>query len=435
MRISTSLIYSLGVATLQQRQQDQVKLQQQIASNQRVVTPSDDPIASATALDVKQAQAVNGQYRTNGDSAKSALSLEEGALSDLTNLLQDVKTLAVNAGNATLNNADRAAIATELQGRYQELLGIANRDDGNGQYLFSGYQGATQPFAETAPGSVTYAGDAGQRVVRIGSSRTIPINDAGDAVFCAIRNGNGTFATAAGAGNGGSGVISTGTVNDPSRWNAAANARDFTIRFDVAAATPPVTTYDIVDNVNNVSLLTGAAPAAGPYLRTYTAGNAISLKTQAPPDTNPAPFDYGASLAVEGAPAGGDTFTVKASANQDVFATIQGLITTLRNGINATPASAASYRNSLNSAMSGVDNTLDNVLTVRAGVGTRLREVDTAQSSSADLSLQYSKTLSGLMDLDYTKAISDLNLQQIYLQAAQQSFLKVTSLNLFSLLS
>ena len=134
-------------------------------------------------------------------------------------------------------------------------------------------------------------------------------------------------------------------------------------------------------------------------------------------------------------PASGDTFTVKASTNQDIFATVHGLITTLRNGANAVPASVASYQNSLNSALSGLDNALDKVLTVRAGVGTRLKEIDTAQSSSEDLALQYSKSLSGLQDLDYAKAISDLNLQNVYLQAAQQSFLKVTSLNLFSLLS
>ena len=435
MRISTSLVYDLGVATLQQRQQAGVKLQQQIASNQRVVTPADDPIAAASALDVRQSQAVNDQYRSNAERAKSALGLEENALRDLTSLLQDVKTLAVYAGNPTLGNTERAGIATELAGRYQELLGIANRGDGNGQYLFSGYQGATQPFAEAGPGNVAYAGDAGQRFAQIAPARTLAINDSGDTVFQAIRNGNGTFATAPGGANGGSGVISAGTVTDPSKWNAAGNARDFTIRFYVDAATPPVTTYDIVDNVNNVSLLTGAAPAPGPYLRTYAAGSAISLSTQAPPDTNPTPFAYGASLAVENAPADGDTFTVKASVNRDVFATLQGLITTLRSGTNAAPASVARYQNSLNSALSDLDNALDQVLTVRAGVGTRLKEVDTAQASSEDLSLQYANTLSGLTDLDYAKAISDLSLQQAYLQAAQQSFIKVTSLNLFSLLS
>ena len=434
MRISTTLMYDLGVATLQQRQQSQVKLQQQISSNQRVVTPSDDPIASASALDVKQSQALNDQFRANAERAKSALGFAEGALADLTTLLQDVKTLAVYAGNATLTNAERASMAADLKGRYQELLGIANRDDGNGQYLFSGFQGATQPFAEAAPGTVTYAGDGGQRLAQIGPSRAVPINDGGDSVFRAIRNGNGTFVTAQGAANSGNGVVSAGVVTDPAKWRTAANARDFTIKFYASAVTPGVITYDIVDNVNNVSLLTGAAPAAGPYLRTYVPGGTITLATQAPPDTNGTPFDFGAALAVENTPASGDTFTVKASANQDIFATLQGLITALGTGTDATAASVANYQNSLNSAMSALDNSLDNVLTVRAGVGTRLREIDAAQASSEDLSLQYSKTLSSLTDLDYAKAISDLNLEQVYLQAAQQSFIRITSLNLFSLL-
>ncbi len=431
MRISTNMIYELGVASMQQRQQDLVRLQQQIASGRRMLTPSDDPVAATTVLDIKQSQALNDQYQVNGDSAKAQLSLEETALAGATTLLQDVRTLAVYAGNATLSNADRASLAGEIESHYQELLGIANSTDANGQYMFSGYQGATRPFAQAGPGNVTYAGDSGQRKTQISASRAIAINDSGDALFRAIKNGNGTFATAPGSTNAGGGVIDAGTVTDPTQWNTAANARDFTLRFDVTAG---VTTFDIVDNVNNVSLLTGAAPAAGPHLRTYAAGNTISLQTQSPPDTNPAPFAFGATVAVTGAPASGDTFTVKSSTNQDLFSTLQGLVDALRTGMNGTAASTAVYQHALNSSLLNLDNSLDNVLSVRAGVGARLREVDTAQSAGADVNLQYTTALSGLQDLDYAKSISDLNLQQVYLQAAQQSFLKVTSLNLFSLL-
>ncbi len=434
MRISTSMIYDTGVASMQQSRNNEIKLQQQLSSGQRVLTPSDDPIAASTALDVKQSQAINTQLKTNGDSAKSQLGLEDSALSDVNTLLLNVKTLAVYAGDATLNNSDRASIATELSSSYQELLGIANRSNGNGQFLFSGFQGATQPFSATSPGNVAYAGDTGQRMTQIGSTRTIPVGDSGNAIFRAIKNGNGTFATAGGAGNTGGGTIDSGVVADPSKWNVAGNSKDFTIKFFTNAATPPVTTYDIVDNVNNVSLLTGAAPAAGPYLRTYTPGGTISLATQAPPDTNPAPFDYGATVTVSAAPASGDTFTVKASTNKDIFSTLQGLISALQTGTSGTPQTTAAYQNALNAAMSGLDNAYNNVLKVRSDVGARLKEVDAAQSTSDDLSLQYSTTLSGLTDLDYNKAASDLSLQQTYLQAAQQSFLKVTSLNLFDML-
>ena len=197
---------------------------------------------------------------------------------------------------------------------------------------------------------------------------------------------------------------------------------------------PSAYSYDVIDNVNNVSLLTGAAPGGPPYLRAFVAGSTISLATQNPPDTNATPFDFGATVAVAGAPAAGDTFTVKASVNQDIFATINGLITAMRTGTSGTPASNAAYQNALNAAMTATDNALNKVLTVRADVGSRLKEIDAAQGTSEDLSVQYSKTLSGLQDLDYAKAISELNQQQMLLEAAQQSFIKITSLNLFSLL-
>jgi flagellar hook-associated protein 3 FlgL len=431
VRISTNMLYNSGIAGIQQRQQQQMHLHQQISSGSRLMSPADDPVAAAAALDVRQSQSINAQFHTNGTSARSQLGLEESALADFTALLQDVKTLAVNAGNAALSNAERANLAAEIEGRYTELLGIANRDDGNGNYLFSGYQGATLPFVEISPGNVSYTGDAGQRLLQIGASRNIASNDSGESVFRAIRNGNGTFVAAPVAGNSGSGVINAGVVTDPSKWNVAGNARDFTIRFDVTGG---VTTYDIVDNVNNVSLLTGVAPAAGPYLRTFVPGGAISLATQAPPDTTGTPFDYGAAVSVSGAPAGGDRFTVAASSDQDIFTTLHALVTTLRNGSNAVPASTAAYQAGINAALSNIDNTLDNVLTVRASVGARLKEVDNAQGSSEDLSLQYQQTLSALEDLDYAKAISDLSQQQVILEAAQQSFLRITKLNLFDLM-
>ncbi len=431
MRISTGMIYELGVSSMQKRQQDQVQLQQQLSTGMRINTPADDPIAASSVLNIKQSQTINQQYKVNAEAAKAPLSLEEGALSDATTILQNVRALAVNAGNGSLTNADRANIATELEGNYQELLGIANRGDGNGQFLFSGYKGTTQPFSETSPGVVAYNGDAGQRLAQIGPARMIPVNDSGADVFRNIRTGNGSFNSTVSATNSGSGVLSAATLTDPTQWNSAANAKDFSIKFNVSGG---VTTYDIVDNVNNISMLTGLAPGVGPYLRTYTAGTAIPLSTQSPPDTNATPFDFGASVAISGAPASGDSFSVKASTNQDMFTTLNDLITSLRSGSTATPAAAAQLQNKLTSSLNELDNSLNNVLNVRASVGARLNEIDSAQVTADTLDSQYAQTVSGLQDLDYTKAVSDLGQQQVYLQAAQQSFLKITRLNLFEML-
>ena len=330
IRVSTNTIFDQGVFNLQRGQSTLAELQDQISTSRRVRTPADDPVAAARSLEVEQSQAISEQYIRNGDSAQTALGLSENALISVTTLIQDVRTLAVNAGDGALSEKELKSLAVELRARYQDLLGLANSTDGNGQYLFSGYQGATRPFAETAPGLVSYAGDQGARLVQVSASRQIPVSDAGSDVFQAIRNGNGTFVTAAATANTGTGIVSPGTVVNQTAWDAAGNPRDFTVVFDVDSSTvPPTTTYDLIDNLSGLSLTTGAAPGAGPYLRTYTDGAGINLSRQAPPDTNPASFDFGAQLTIEGQPADGDSFTVQASTNQDLFKTIHDLITTL----------------------------------------------------------------------------------------------------------
>ena len=436
MRIATGTLYELGITGILQRQQEVLKTQQQVSSGRRILTPSDDPIGSAAVLGVSQSKAVNEQYQRNIDIAGTVLASEDQALSEATRVLQDIKVLAVNAGNSALNDQDRQALAVEARGLYQEMLGIANRADGDGNYLFAGYQSATPPFSEAAPGSVNYVGDQGQREVRISGSRAVAITDAGSAIFQNVRSGNGTFAAATGIGaNTGSGVVDAGRVTDPAKWNAPANSRDFTVAFHVDnSVTPPLTTYDIVDNVNGVSLLTGAAPAAGPHPRTYAPGAALSLKTRAPPDTNATPFDFGAELSVDGAPANGDTFTVKPSTRLDVFSVMNNLINDMASGSGVSAASHAGYRNQLNSAMLGLDHALDTVLTTRAGVGARMKEADNARGVAETLTLQYAQRISGLEDLDYAQALSDLTRQHFQLEAAQKSFKEVSTNSLFNYL-
>lgn len=421
MRISTNTIYELGAGSIQQQTGDLLKIQQQVASGRRILTPADDPVAAARALGISQSQSLNHQYGVNLEAAKSSLGLEEGILASVTTLIQDAKTAAINAGNPVLNNSDRASLATELRGRYQELLGLANSTDSNGQYLFSGYQGATPPFAETSPGSVAYSGDQGQRLIQVGAARQIAVSDSGFDVFQRIKSGNGTFVTAAASGNSGSATISQGTVVDATKWNAS--GKNFTIQFDPAGSGQ----YDILDGAGN-SAFTGAAPT---YPRTFASGSTISLKRTAG-DPGALSFDAGADVSIQGTPASGDTFTVQASGNQSLFNTLNNLIIALETPISG--GGSATLTSSLNAAMSNLDNSLDNVLTVRASIGARLSEIDSAKSTSEDLALQYQQTLSQLQDLDYAKAISELNQQQVNLEAAQKSFLKIQGLSLFSLI-
>lgn len=194
MRVSTNLIFQTGVARLGDLQAAMDKTMRQVGSGTRVLTPADDAVAAARALDVSQAQSVNQQYGVNRQNAKTSLNQVEGALQGVTSLLQNVKTTIVAAGGGSLSDSDRASIATELQGRFDELLGLANSTDGAGNYLFSGYQTTTVPFSKTTAGA-QYQGDTGRQQLQVDAARTMEISASGQEIFQGGASGPDLFKT------------------------------------------------------------------------------------------------------------------------------------------------------------------------------------------------------------------------------------------------
>lgn len=182
MRISTQTLFDSGAARIGDLQSSLYKTQQQLATGRRILTPSDDPIAAARALEVTQSQSLNTQYGTNRGYAKDSLAMVDSTLSSVTELIQNVKTTAISAGNGTLGDGERASIATALQSSLGQLVGLANTRDAQGNYLFSGFQTTTPAFAQTATG-VQYQGDQGQRLIQVDSSRQMAVSSQGQAVF------------------------------------------------------------------------------------------------------------------------------------------------------------------------------------------------------------------------------------------------------------
>ena len=114
----------------------------------------------------------------------------------------------------------------------------------------------------------------------------------------------------------------------------------------------------------------------------------------------------------------------------DLFRTMEAAIRVLE-----TPAEndtqKAALRNTLNTSMRELDNSLDNVLTVRASAGARLNELDVIDAVGNNRMLNYEQTLSDLVDLDYADAISEYSLRQVGLQAAQKAFVDIKGMSLF----
>jgi len=91
-------------------------------------------------------------------------------------------------------------------------------------------------------------------------------------------------------------------------------------------------------------------------------------------------------------------------------------------------------RVSFETAFEALDVSMITVSDARSTLGVRMNQVSEQQLLNESFNLQLTKTLSGLEDLDYARAISDMNLQLVALEAAQQAYTQSQSTSLFDYL-
>lgn len=423
MRISSVTMYDQSTASINRQQSDFLKISQQIASGRRVVNPSDDPQAASRAVGVDQAKAVTEQYSDARVSARNSLSQTESILNSISDAVTSAKTLLIQASSDTLSNADRDSIASELKGVYETMLGQANATDGNGRYLFGGYKDNAAPFVKTTDGNVVYNGDENVREQRVDSSRLMRVADNGATIFKSVPSGAGYIAEAKrenGTLNQGNVTFSGPRVSDV---NDDDYGSDYRVTFD---GDDDNQTYQIerregTDWVTDDTA--GAALPSGSWNDDLNEDGSLSL------------VFGGLTIGLEGIPAPDDEIlVVQAGSDQrepDLFRTMEEAIRVLESPAE-TSSQKADLRNTLNTSMRDLDNSLDNVLTVRASAGARLNELDVVDAVGSNRMLNYEQTLSDLVDLDYNDAISEYSLRQVGMQAAQKAFVDIKGLSLFN---
>lgn len=202
MRVSTSMIFNSATLGMQNRQYDLFKVQNQLSTGRKILAPEDDPIGASEALLVSQSKEVNKQFLDNQANAQSQLTYLESTLGSVGDALLRATELAQEGLGQTLTNAQRGMIASELKGIQDHLIGLANTQDGSGQYIFAGFKSTTKPFAavtQTTPPPayslgdtfVNYSGDAGRPTLSVTSSKDMAVSENGLDVFMQVRNSSG----------------------------------------------------------------------------------------------------------------------------------------------------------------------------------------------------------------------------------------------------
>ncbi len=397
MRISTANGFNTAIDSLMERQGSLGETQMQMTTGKRVNRASDDPAAAARSERAQASQARTVATQRAVDASDTAMTLTEGALGDADKLMQETREALVAAGNATYSDTERAGVADKLSGLRQQLLAVANRSDGAGNYLFGGQSSTEAPFSD-APGGVQFQGSAGAS--QSASGNALPLSLDGSSAWMTARTGNGVFATSATTATG-SAWIDAGKVTNP----ALLTGSTYSVQFSISAG---VTTYSVLKD--------GAATAQTNLA--FTPGQSIQVD--------------GMSAAISGAPANGDAFGLTpATSTLTVFDTLDKAIAALktpgRNGTQIQQSNAT--------ALTNVDSVMGQLSSARSAVGATMNRIDSVTDRLSALKLSSKTEQSNAEDVDMTEAISDFSNKQTGYDAALKAYSMVQRLSLFNYLN
>lgn len=309
MRVSTLMMYQQNMSGITNSQSEWLKYGEQMSTGKRVNRASDDPVAASQAVVLSQAQAQTAQYATARTFATQRVSTEESTLKQVTTAIQSAQEKIVYAGNGTLSDDDRASLATDLQGIRDQLLNLANSQDGNGRYIFAGYKTEKAPFDDTG----AYVGGDINVEQQVDSSRSMVIGHTGEQIFASV------------------------------------------------------------------------------------------------------------------------TSNAKPDADANIFTALDSAIAALNKRVGDDETLKDESQAAIDRTNRSLSNSLNNVLTVRAELGTQLNELEKLDSLGDDRTLAQTQQMSNLVDVDWNSTISNYTMQQTALQAAYKAFTDMQGMSLFQL--
>jgi len=399
MRVSTAQFYFQNSQQLTDKQSgvnDQMKY---LSSGKRVLTAKDDAVSYGTLAGYKDELMNIEKYKRNITQADNRNNLQETQLANAESLLQNLKTLFIQANNGTLSDADLDALAQLGEDSQRQLLDIANSKDETGGYIFAGYQIDIQPFALQPDNSVNYLGDSGTREVQIAKNVMVATNQPGDLVFEQVENSIGDFS--ANYVTNTSGVsLTRAVIADPSNYDPITNPPDYQFIF-----TAP----------NNLRVEDSLGAVVYPTAP-YTPGQTVAFN--------------GIEVQFNGNPLPGDVIDITPEQNISVFDTVKAAIDWMK--VGTSPADPVQHDVDYKEILTQLDSALNHITSRRTEAGIRLQLSENQKNNHMDAELNLSSGRSNIEDLDFAKAIADFDQSKVALQAAQQTFVQIKNLNLFN---
>jgi len=184
MRVDPFYINGLATA-LDNVTSTEAQLSGELASGLRVSDLSTDPVAVGQSTVLASDISAADSYVQVATTVQSKLQVTDSTLGEVVTALTSAISLAVSGGDGTLSASSKADIGQQISALRDQILSLANASY-QGQYIFSGSQGQTQPFTLTQSdnsATVTYNGDAAIQYTTTPNGQKIQTNLLGSTVF------------------------------------------------------------------------------------------------------------------------------------------------------------------------------------------------------------------------------------------------------------
>jgi flagellar hook-associated protein 3 FlgL len=404
MRISTNQLYDRSIASVLDNSAELSNLQQQLASGKKLLRPSDDPVGAAQVVRLTEDLDKITQYKRNNDLLQSSLEKEEVILSSINDSLNRARVLMVQSGNGVYDESDLKAIAIEIGEIRDEVFGLMNTQNSNGEYIFSGYQSETPAFnydPSSSGNKYSFAGDDGIKKIRVSDTQTIQSNSSGKTVFEDV------LARYTSSISASSGVTSSSlSVTQQEAFDAFHQNN-----------------YDAVTAANNQYRITILATD---QVRIDNIGTGATVATQSFVSGQPFVFE-GLEFNLSGTTGNTVDFQLDTPQKKNLAETLNDFFESL----NDTSLSNGQFQDAIADGLVGLDNGLRAVNDATAALGGRVNVAESVYESNLDLEIANKSARSVIEDVDYAEAVSELSKQETALQAAQATFSRVTGLSLF----
>ena len=399
MKISNSYLFDQATKNIQTAQSDVSKSREQIASGKSLVRPSDDTGKLRSIEILKSQQRKVESYENSMNYLTDRFQLEESVLGSASDILIRLKDLAIQAANDSMATSDRDIIATEVESLRDELLGIANTRDVEGNFIFAGSKSDTKPFVmNQSTDVVQYAGDNRRLFTAVSDTRVLESNTDGTKVFEPINRTSTTFDLR--------GIKEAGDYNF--------RVGDSVIEFKVVT---PLSASDIKTSIDNALANSSISSTATVELVNGQANVQLVLTGRA-----------GVALSgIDVTQSEGDSTPVTVTVNQTSTVGVDffKMLSDFHKGL------ASDTRSDIDRAISELTSAQQVIAESLGSVGSKLNTVERQQDINADLGLRLDQMLSNEEDLDYAKAVTQFNAELVRLEATQASFAKVAQLSLF----